>query len=114
MCAKTGSPFESAGTKRNSFKMKKEPDPNVYKQMQRFAELTKELIRKGNISRAKNCLNKAEEIYGKGTAEIKNAIINVYVFSVSTFLEIHHCRIADFFPKSLQAAYYEQVNTSGL
>lgn len=82
--------------------------------MQRFANVTKTLIRKGNIARAKHCLNVAEELYTKGSAEIKSAVVNVYVFSVSSFLEIHNCSIGNFFPASLKSEYYKQVNTSGL
>lgn len=96
------------------FNMKKEPDPNVYAQMQRFAELTKDLIRRGNIPRAMNCMRTAESIYRKGTADIRNAVVNVYVFSISAFLEIHHASIGDFLPEALQEAYYKQVNASAL
>ena len=93
--------------------MKTQCIPNIYKQAQRFADLTKTLIMSGNIQRAKRCLQKAELIFNHGTAEVKNVITNVYVFSVSTFMEIHHCNIRNLFPESLQSEYQKQVNTSG-
>lgn len=93
--------------------MKNKSKQTLYTQMQRFADVTKNLIKTGNIHRAKLCLQKAEEIFNKGTSEIKNAIVNVYVFSVSTFMEIHHCNIRNLFPESLQSEYKKQINTSG-
>ena len=93
--------------------MKVESKQNNYKQIERFADVTKKLIMVGNIQRAKRCLQKADEIFNNGTSEIKNAISNVYVFSVSTFMEIHHCNIKGLLPDNLQKEYYLQVNESG-
>ena len=86
----------------------------TYNQAQRFAEITKTLIIRGNIRRAKRCLQMAESLFDNGTSEIKNAITNVYLFSISTFLELHHCNIKGLLPSNLQKEYYKQVNTSGL
>ena len=36
----------------------------VYKQAERFAEITKRAIISGNINRAKKCLTLAEKLYG--------------------------------------------------
>ncbi len=93
--------------------MKTQSIPNIYQQAQRFADITKTLIITGNIQRAKHCMQIAEDIFNNGTAEVRNAITNVYVFSVSTFMEIHHCNIRNLFPKSLQLEYQKQINTSG-
>ena len=94
--------------------MRNIPQVTVYSKMQRFADITKNLIMIGNIQRAKHCLKVADEIYKNGSAEIKNAIINVYVFSVSSFMEIHHCNIRSLFPETLKSEYYKQVNASGI
>jgi hypothetical protein len=80
----------------------------------RFAEITKELIRKGNIPRVKKCLAAAEQLLASGSAETKNAISNIYVFSVSTFMELHNCSIANLFPRTLRREYIAQVNASGV
>lgn len=93
--------------------MKAQSIPTIYKQAQRFADLTKTLIMSGNIQRAKQCLQKAENIFNNGTAEVKNAITNVYVFSISTFMDLHHCNIRNLFPESLQLEYQKQINSSG-
>jgi hypothetical protein len=86
----------------------------VYKQAERFAEITKMAIITGNIIRAKKCLALAERLFATGSNETKNAISNVYVFSVSSFMELRHCNISNLFPKSLKAEYIKQINTSGV
>ena len=85
-----------------------------YHQAERFAEITKAAILSGNIVRAKKCLALAERLLITGSSEAKNAITNVYVFSVSTFMELRHCSISNLFPKSLKAEYIKQINTSGV
>jgi hypothetical protein len=88
--------------------------PNIYKQAQRFAEITIELIVNGNIKRAKHCLQIAGNQFNAGTLEIKNAISNVYLYSVSSFLEGQNCRIKNFLPQSLENEYHSQINASGV
>jgi hypothetical protein len=79
-----------------------------------FAEITKNFIRKGNILRVKKCLSVAEQLLVTGNTETKNVISNIYVFSVSTFMEMHNCSIAKLFPQSLRKEYIAQVNASGV
>lgn len=86
----------------------------IYKQAERFAEITKTAIISGNISRAKKCLALAERLFSTGSSETRGAISNVYVFSVSTFMELRHCSIANLFPTTLRAEYLKQINTSGV
>lgn len=86
----------------------------IYKQAERFAEITKSAIISGNIVRAKKCLALAERLFANGSYETKNAIANVYVFSVSTFMELRHCNISNLFPQALKAEYLKQINTSGV
>jgi len=94
--------------------MKNQKSKNIYVQAQRFADVTKAFIIKGNIRRAKYCMQVAENLFAKGNKEIQNAISNVFVFSVASFMEAHHCNIKDFFPKNLQNEYYKQLKTSGI
>jgi hypothetical protein len=86
----------------------------IYEQADRFAEITKVAIITGNINRAKKCLVLAERLFETGSNETKIAISNVYVFSVSTFMELRHCSISNLFPKSLKAEYIKQINASGV
>ena len=87
---------------------------SIYKQAERFAEITKKAIVSGNINRAKKCLALAERLFETGSYETRNAISNVYIFSVSSFMELRHCTISNLFPKSLKAEYIKQINTSGI
>jgi hypothetical protein len=82
--------------------------------MQRFANVTQEMILSGNVIRAKRCLQIAEELFDKGTTEIRNAITNVYLFSVSTGLEMQQYSIKKLLPEKLREEYCKQVNSSGL
>ena len=86
----------------------------LHRQAERFANITKTLIRNGNIARAKKMLAYAEQLLINGNKESQNAISNVYVFSVSTFMEIRKCNIANLFPPALKADYIQQVNASGV
>lgn len=86
----------------------------IYKQAERFAEITKTAIITGNISRAKKCLALAERLLATGSNETKIAISNVYLFSISSFMEMRHCNISNLFPKSLKAEYIKQINASGV
>lgn len=86
----------------------------VYKQAERFAEITKSAIISGNINRAKKFLSLAERLLVEGSSETKSVISNVYVYSVSSFLELRHCNISNLFPASLKAEYNKQVNASGV
>ncbi len=113
--AKKGTRIENPLAQQLKFyKMKVKEKSNIYNQAQRFADVTKALIINGKIQRAKRCLQMAESIFNNGTSEIKNVITNVYLFSVSSFMEVHHCSIRGLLPKKLQNEYYKQVNTSGL
>ncbi len=98
---------------KNSFQMKNQVT-SIYKQAERFAEITKKNIICGNIVRAKKCLALAERLFINGSIETKNAISNVYVFSVSSFMEMRHCNISHLFPQTLKAEYIKQVNASGV
>lgn len=84
----------------------------IYKQAERFAEITKKLIRSGNISRAKKCLAFAERLFITGSNETKNAIATVYVFSVSSFVTVCHCTISNLVPQTLKTEYSKQLQNT--
>lgn len=86
----------------------------VYNQAERFAEITKKAIISGNISRAKKCLAVAEQLFDTGSSETRNVISNVYVYSVSIFMELRHCNVSNLLPKSLKAEYIKQINASAV
>ncbi len=96
----------------NDLNTKTQTHQPIYSRIHRFAELTKKLIKLGNIPRAKKCFKVAEQILKTGSSLEKNAITNVFVFSVSSFMEMHHCNIRQLFPESLQTEYVKQINAS--
>lgn len=86
----------------------------IYVQAERFAEITKRAIASGNILRAKKCLDKAEQLFTTGTNETKSVIGNIYVCSVSTFMEIRKCSISNLFPVGLKSEYLKQINATSV
>lgn len=80
----------------------------------RLAEITKAAIRNGNMGRAKKCMAVAERLLESGNREAQIAIANVYLFSVSAFMELRNCRISGLFPPLLQKEYCRQINASGV
>lgn len=86
----------------------------IHAQAQKYADLTKELIISGNIRRVKRCFQLAEKLLSVGTAEMKNAVTNVYLFSISSFMETHHCNIKGMLTEKLHQEYKKQVNASGI
>jgi hypothetical protein len=84
----------------------------IYNQAERFAEITKKLIRSGNINRAKKCLAFAERLFIKGSSETKSAIATVYIFSVSSFVTVCHCTISNLLPQTLKTEYSKQLQTT--
>ncbi len=86
----------------------------VYNQAERLAEITKHSIIRGNIVRAKKILLFAERLLISGNSETKQTISNVYVRSISLFLEARNCSIANLFPTALRREYVRQINTCGI
>jgi len=86
----------------------------VYKQAERFADITKKFIVSGNIARAKKCLALADRMLLTGSNETKSAISNIYVHSVSTFMELRHCSISNLFPQALKVEYRKQINATSV
>lgn len=91
-------------------KMKKKIAKGIYKQMQKFADLTQTMIARGDISRAKKCLAIAENLFMNGNREQKNAISNVYLYSVSALLELKHFNTEQLLPGALKKEYLKQIN----
>jgi len=85
----------------------------LHKKAERFADITKQLIINGNVARAKKMLAYAEKLLINGNKETQNLISNVFVFSISTFLEVRNCSISNLFPPALKADYIHQVNATG-
>lgn len=94
--------------------MKANEGLTIYQQAQHYAEVTKNLIANGNIVRAKKCFQLAENIFVNGPSEIKNVVSNIYLYSVTRFMEMQRYNVRGLLPDTLRNEYIKQVNTSGL
>ena len=92
----------------------KKVNTNLITKMERFAEVTINSLKLGKMVRAKRCFALAEELFQKGNAEVKNAISNVYLYSVSHYLELNHLTTRQILPVGLYKEYVKQINTSGV
>lgn len=90
--------------------MTTKPATGIYKQMQKFADLTRMMIARNDMPRVKKCLDFAENLLINGNKQTKNAVAMVYVYAVSGTLELNHCNIGALFPKTLKAEYIKQIN----
>lgn len=90
---------------------------NIYTAVQCFADFTKNMVTKGNLSEVKHCFNVAEKMLQNGNQVVKNAIRNVYVFSVSKCLDFAtplSYKIKGMMNDSLLKEYKRQILTSGI
>jgi len=85
-----------------------------YRRMSHLAELTKDYLIKGNLKRVNDCLAIAEHQLRTGTVEMKNAVANGFVFSVTCFMECHRTAFRLVLPELLAREYRRQINSSGI
>lgn len=98
--------------------LEKLPYPrNIYVSVKCFAEFTKQLIKIGNLSEVKHCFNVAEKMLLEGNKPVKNAIENIYIFSISSILDFAgplSNKIKGMMNKALLTEYKRQVCASGI
>lgn len=90
---------------------------NIYKTMQCFVDFTKELAYTGNLAEVKHCFTLAERMLKDGNKTVRNAIENVYVFSVSSILHGSTSmsnEVNALFNGSLRKEYIHQIEASGI
>lgn len=96
--------------------MKKNKQTSIYKRMQKFADLTNVLIAERNIGRVKKAFSIAEEFLRTGNNELKNAVLNVYLYSISSNLELQDeegRKIINYLPGLLKQGYNNQILAAG-
>jgi hypothetical protein len=87
---------------------------NIHRRAQSLADLTKNILIQGDFKRAQKCFQLAEKILKQGNAEMRNAVVNVYLYSVTSFMEVRCIKVSGLLGGELLTEYYKQVNTSGL
>jgi chaperonin cofactor prefoldin len=98
--------------------LEKLPDStNIYKTMECFVGFTKQNIYKGNFKEVKHCFSIAEKMLENGNNAVKNAIENVYVYSLGTVVALSTLKtneLKQLFNGSLRKEYNKQVCASGI
>lgn len=87
---------------------------NIYQKVQRLTQITRDLILKGRTNRARKCCIIAQNLYTKGDVQARNAVANLFVFSVSSLLELEHQNPRHWFATPLYGEYLKQINSSGV
>ncbi len=90
---------------------------NIYKTIECFVSFTKHLISEGNLKEAKHCFIVAEKMLENGNNTVKNAIENIYVYSLGTFVELTAStanHLKEIFNGSLRKEYHKHVMTNGI
>lgn len=82
--------------------MKNGNNGGVYNKMQRMAELTVTMVLSGKLIRAKRILDAAEKIFLNGNYQCQNTVSNVYLYDVSTVLELNKYNVQVLLPISRQ------------
>lgn len=82
--------------------------------MSHLAELTKQYVLKENFKRVNDCLDIAEYQLRTGTNEMKNAVVNGFLFSFTCFMEMHRNTFNIPLPELLEKEYVKQVNSFGV
>jgi hypothetical protein len=93
-------------------KIEKASEYNLTKIIDGFAGYTIDLIKTGNLSAIKDCFNTAEQLLTDGSNEVKNAIENVYVFSISLFFDMAHAvskQVKELLPEHMSEEYHKQI-----
>jgi hypothetical protein len=90
---------------------------DVYKSIRCFAEFTKTLIFNNNFTEVKHCFNVAEKMLQQGNNTVKNAIENVYVYSMSSILDMAtplSKKTKEIMNDSLRREYNRQICSHGI
>ena len=86
---------------------------NIYQTMQALTDYTKRMAIEHNFKAVEKCMSLVEKIYDKGTALVKNAVENIFIFSFSSIRML--CNIVEwrivqsYMPACLYTLYIRQV-----
>lgn len=76
-------------------------------------------VQRHNIAMVKKCFGIAEELYFKGNSAVKNAIENIYIYSLSNIFtacenKLYRKHIEGMVPTRLYSAYVQQILRSNI
>ncbi len=61
---------------------------SIFKAFRCFYNYTKQCAESGNIKKLKSCFVLASKLFRKGNDAVRSALVNVYMFSISSLIEI--------------------------
>ncbi len=100
---------------------KSENDPHYtrhyYQSIQAFANATLALCEQNNFKKLDRYLKVALKLFKEGNDTVRNGIVNVYLHTVSHFLDTHRVHkkwMEAYMPVELQKEYARQHYTSGI
>ncbi|MGN6566830.1 MAG: DUF7674 family protein [Flavipsychrobacter sp.] len=95
----------------------KDKTKNVYQVMYTLLDYTHAKIVEHNFNTVKKCLQLAEKLYEKGNGMVRNAVVNVFIYSFSKFLlhdEEDRKVLVGLIPVTLYTLYVKQMLHSNL
>jgi len=85
---------------------------SVYKVVQTFVDFTRQLLATGNLKEVRHCFSIAETLILEGNAGVKNALENVYVYSIGTVVALSSLKtnvLKELFNGALKKEYNRQM-----
>ena len=97
-------------------KIKMKEKISVYSLMQTLVDFTSQQIQKGNLNAATKCFKLADKLYTRGNSAVKNAVDNVFVYSLSNLLGTYprkRTQLLSVLPIGIYTLYIQQLKHSG-
>ncbi len=83
---------------------------SIYKAMEWFSGYTRHLIETEELQGVRYCFSLGEKLWKEGDSSVKNAVENIYVYSLGNFIQIHDSRqMKEVFNGPLRKVYLKQV-----
>ena len=76
-----------------------------------MAVRTKSLLASGHIEKARQLIDQAAEMYRHGDILTRNLVSNVYVFSISSYIELYDKNLLKLLPDDLKREFHEIVGS---
>ncbi len=89
----------------------------LYRSIQGFADSSLKLCEEEKFEKLKQFLKVALKLFKEGNATVRNAIVNVYLFTLSRYMDeqpVGKKRIEPFLPHELRIEYGKMHYTSGM
>jgi len=86
---------------------------SIYKSVSKLVAFTRHVIQNNNTNEVKHCFSLAEQLLKEGNNTVKNAVENVYVFSLSCLFGSTSI-LREFITPLIEAEYKRQTCCKGI